>query len=323
MISILYLLLHISIGRGGLEDLGIGYCHTEGVGWSNNVTAEDILADDWVIVDTEYNNDTASLVDKEDMDVGVYWPMLVTRPKCVDKITIIVGNTTQVTVSDPADFADTKDKIIVRKKICETELLSIIIVNKRGGFDVDLSSVRLVRRQPDEIFQFNLTIFGILDKGNNFLDERSEIMITQHSTNRISLSWNKYIFKEPRFSACLTSAEVVDNKRSVIPLDISDEEAVLRVDDCVNTSLTVRYRYKDTVFLTRVAKVPAVSDCLVSDSLMIGRKQLLGVLLTIILVILMMVVCFRIIIKKSPSGNAAEVPNNRVDILPDITGQGE
>jgi len=322
MISILYLLLQISVGKGGLEDLGIGYCHSEGVGWSNNVTAEDILADDWIIVDTENNNDTDIVMDKEYMDVGVYWPRLVTRPKCVDKITITVGNTTQVTVADPADFPDTKDKIVVKKKICETELLNIIILNKRGGFDVDLSSVKLVRRQPDEIFQFNLTMFGLLDKKKTFIDESSKIMITQQSTNRISISWNRYIFKEPRFNACLTSAEVINEKRSVIPLDISEEEAVVTVDECINTSLTVRYRYKDTVFLTKVAEVPALSDCLDSDSLMLSRKQLLVILLTIILVSLVMVVCCRIIMKKSTSGDVSDVPNNRVDILQDITGQG-
>ena len=143
-VKILFLLFLLNYGLGGLEDLGIGYCHTEGMGWNENVKAEDILADDWVIIEADDDNSTA--VEKAYLDIGVYWTVLVKRPKCVDNITIRVGNVTQAIVVDPADFRATKNKIVVKKKICDTEILDITIVNKRGGFDAHLSNVRLVRQ---------------------------------------------------------------------------------------------------------------------------------------------------------------------------------
>ena len=315
MLSLLAVLLQQAMASPGLEDLGIGYCHTEGVGWNHNVTAQDILEDDWVIVDAaEHIENNDSLVETaEYMDVGVYWKHLVRRPECVDKITIKVGNITQATIADPADFSTTRDKIIVKKKICETEMLNIDIANWRGGFDAHLSNIRLIRRQPDELFNFNHTMFGILDKEIDFINKSSTIRITQNSVNRISLSWNKDIFTEPKFKACLTSAELVDDQGLVIPLNISAEDVVVTVDECSNSSLTVRYRYQDTVVLRRLAEVPALSHCF--NIPVLERSQIvlgLGISLIVLLVLVMMIVCYRIL-KKNMDIGASEVPPNNND----------
>ena len=79
----------------------------------------------------------------------------------------------------------------------------------------------LPKRQPDELFEYNLTMFGILDKTIDFINDSSENKATQRFTNRLSLSWDKDIFKTPELSACLTSAELVDGKGLVTPVDIS------------------------------------------------------------------------------------------------------
>ena len=88
----------------GLQDLGIGYCycHTDGVGWNGNVTTEIILGqsltDDWIIVSAKYQagsvneSETGNLINL--MDIPLYWTKLVRRPKCVDRITVKVGNVT-------------------------------------------------------------------------------------------------------------------------------------------------------------------------------------------------------------------------------------
>ena len=298
----------------GLEDLGIGYCHTEGAGWNENVTADDILGDnlaeDWVIIEARGKDANDSVVDTDNMtsqmNVAVYWAKLVRRPKCVDKITIKVGNVTQADIADPADFQLTKEKIVIIRKICETEIVEINIVNKRGGFDAHFSNVNLVRKQPDELFEFNLTLFGILDKTQDFISESYGNQITQNSSNRLSLSWNKDVFKTPELNACLTSAELVDGAGLVTPLDISEEDVELSVDECLSTNLTVRYKYQDTVFMTRVYnKVLHVSACLASGQVVVWSKFKVGlvILLTVLLLIVMLVVCMMKMQKKMKKRN--------------------
>ena len=63
-----------------LEDLGIGYCHTHGMGYiGNNVTAKEILG----VFHNDENGTTAQ----------IFWSKLVTRPECVDVLTILSSKT--------------------------------------------------------------------------------------------------------------------------------------------------------------------------------------------------------------------------------------
>ena len=155
----------------GLEDLGIGYCNTDGVGWNGNVTTEIILGqsltDDWIIVSAKYQagsgNESQTGNMTSLMNIPLHWTKLVRRPKCMDRITVRVGNVIQGHLTDPADFEDSKETSIIEKNICETEAVNIQIENRRGGFDAQLSNVNLIRRQPYQNFQFNFTLDGIID----------------------------------------------------------------------------------------------------------------------------------------------------------------
>ena len=130
----------------GLEDLGIGYCHAHGVGWNANVTAAIILGqsltDDWIIVSAKYKagsgNESETGNMSSLMNIPLYWTKLVRRPKCVDRITVKVGNVTQVDLADPADYEDSKETINIETNICETETVNIMIENRRGGFDAKI-----------------------------------------------------------------------------------------------------------------------------------------------------------------------------------------
>ena len=60
------------------DDLGIGYCHTHGMGYTgSNVTAAEVLGD---LV-------TRGTVTR----VKILWAALVSRPACVDTLTIRSG----------------------------------------------------------------------------------------------------------------------------------------------------------------------------------------------------------------------------------------
>jgi hypothetical protein len=120
----------------GLEDLGIGYCHAHGVGWNGNVTAEIILGqsltDDWIIVSAKYQAGRSNVSETGNMtSLPLYWTKLVRRPKCVDRITVKVGNVTQVDLTDPGDLKDSRETLIVEKTICETETVNMQIENRR------------------------------------------------------------------------------------------------------------------------------------------------------------------------------------------------
>ena len=102
-------------------------------------------------------------------------------------------------------------------------------------------------------------------------------------------------------------------------LDISEEAVDMTVDGCSTTRLSVRYKYQETVFLTVVTEVAAVSVCLDSPgySGQFGERQFnlgLGIILTVLLLCVGIGVCKR---KNRASDDTAGVQNNRVNILPD------
>jgi hypothetical protein len=124
-----------------LEDLGIGYCHAHGVGWNANVTTEIILGqsltDDWIIVSAKYQAGSANVSETGNManlmNIPLYWTKLVRRPKCVDRMTVKVGNVTQVDLADPADWENSRETINIeisasadggpRSRVCARETL--------------------------------------------------------------------------------------------------------------------------------------------------------------------------------------------------------
>ena len=138
--------------------------------------------------------------------------------------------------------------------------------------------------------------------------------------NQVILSWQTDLFKIPDFSQCLTSAELVDEKGLVTALGISEEDVGMTVDGCSTTRLSVRYKYQETVFLTVVTEVAAVSVCLDSPgySGQSGERQFnlgLGIILTVLLLCVGIGVC-KWKKKNRTSDDTAGVQNNRVNILP-------
>ena len=109
----------------------------------------------------------------------------------------------------------------------------------------------------------------------------------------------------------------MDGKGLVTPLDISAEDVEISVDECSLTTLAVRYKYKDTVFMTRVSEVPPVSACLEGGQFGGGKFTLvLGILGTVLLVLVILVLCMRMM-KKKKTRNTGGLLANRVDVLPE------
>ena len=77
-----------------VEDLGIGYCHNQGMGYiGDNVTAKDILGN-------ILHDDNGTVVD-------IYWTKLVLRPECVDILTIESGSRIFINSVKPLFMGDT------------------------------------------------------------------------------------------------------------------------------------------------------------------------------------------------------------------------
>ena len=311
----------------GLEDLGIGYCHTHGVGWRGNVTAGEVLGlnlTGHVALEQKNissSNSCSNCTHNSDM-IPFYWTQLVRRPKCVDSLTVTMGNVTQDVLVDPADFETSKEKIMIKRKTCETETLNIKIENTRGGFNANInipvSNVNVIRRKPDEYFEYNVTLEGIVENPFPFMNNQFGLKIVQNLTNKVILSWNTNLFEFPQFKKCLTSAELVDDKGNVTALDISKEEVAINVYDCSATKLTVKYKYKETVFMTKAKVIHVASGCpsktVVSGKLTsISYKSGLLLLLVVILVVGMAILCK----KKQKISTTTGIASNRVDCSQD------
>merc|ERR1711915_373556 len=114
-----------------------------------------------------------------------------------------------------------------------------------GNANIDIGvNVNVVQRKPDEEFEWNGLMEGIVDNPKLFLNNESELLIVNGSV----LIWNKDIFKTPQFKQCLTSAVLVRSDGIRRNLDIKTEE-VSNVDehDCIR----VEYKYKDKIFLLK------------------------------------------------------------------------
>ena len=62
-------------GGRGLEDTGIGYCHTQGVGWNGNLTVEEIVEFEAHSLESDTTSDSISPYPT--FHVNVYWTRLV------------------------------------------------------------------------------------------------------------------------------------------------------------------------------------------------------------------------------------------------------
>ena len=71
-------------------------------------------------------------------------------------------------VSDPADHPEYEERVVVGRSVCDTELLTIKMINKREGFNASVTLpgsevVKLVDYKPDQSFIFTTTLDGIVD----------------------------------------------------------------------------------------------------------------------------------------------------------------
>jgi len=241
-------------GRG-LEDTGIGYCHTQGMGWNKELTAEQVVQ--FGLQGSRDSSGDLSSPNTEDF-VDIFWSRLVQHPKCVDKLDITLGSGVQVNLMDPADSEDSREKIKVPRKICETENLKIKMHNKRGGFNANVDvglNLQLVQRKPDENFEWEAVLEGILANPAKFMNDDTKLRTLNTTVNTTGLHhhtsllvWNEDLFKEPFMKKCLTSAEVVDgNNGNVTKLDINSTSFAVEKVFC----FTVNYKYQGETFANR------------------------------------------------------------------------
>eukprot|EP00092_Neocalanus_flemingeri_P030767 GFUD01033415.1.p1 GENE.GFUD01033415.1~~GFUD01033415.1.p1 ORF type:complete len:399 (+),score=105.35 GFUD01033415.1:57-1199(+) len=262
-------------GRG-VEDLGIGYCHTLGVGWNGNLTVGDVV--ELEVDQVEANRSSQSVSSDPAGKVSIYWTRLVQRPKCVDRLEISMGSGVQVLLMDPADSEVTQEKVRILRRVCETEALNIKVHNKRGGsnFNINLgnSNVNLVKTQKDENFELNAELEGIVENPWLFINNASDLQFINRTKNELLLVWNKELFTRPLLQKCLTSAELVDEKGNLTTLDISSSTVPIKAGMCGDTNFTVKYKYKGETFLTRNVEIPEDSNCFHSKPSDLENKEM-------------------------------------------------
>ena len=154
---------------------------------------------------------------------------------------------------------------MIVRKVCETEALNIQIQNKRGGFNANIdlgnSNVNVVKRKPDENFEFNAVLEGIIDNPDLFISNESVLQIANRTENELLLAWNQDLFTRPHLRKCLNSAELIDEQGSRTFLDITKDVVAIDKDLCQDRNFTVKYKYGGKTFETRKIEIPEKLNC--------------------------------------------------------------
>ena len=64
--------------------------------------------------------------------------------------TVLSGNKTEAVIPDPYDAPATRASVGLNISACRTERLELVLYNRRGGHEVTMYNVPLVRELPDE-----------------------------------------------------------------------------------------------------------------------------------------------------------------------------